>query len=547
MQGLMMHTPLTLTWILRRGLRMFPDKEVVSRFPDGVHRCTFAELYARVERLANALRALGVKPGDRVATLAWNHHRHMELYYAVPALGAVLHTLNIRLPAHQLGYIVNHAGDTLLFADADLAPLLEPLADQMPGLRGRVLMPDSLQGRPRRDGWLDYESLLAGAETRAEFPEFSETTACMLCYSSGTTGDPKGVLYSHRAQVLQCLIAGITDNFRFSERDTLLAIAPMFHVNGWGLPFQALLVGASLVFAGSRLDAASLVELINAERVTFTNGVPTIWVGVLEHLRRQGLRLESLQQVLIGGAPVPKPLIAAFVEEYGVALREAWGMTETAPPGRPNIVTSAIDALPPQERARYVGKSAKVGPCEEIQHIDEAGRVLPWDGETMGELCVRGTGIAGAYYNNPQATAAAFHDGWLRTGDIVTIDRFGNYQVMDRAKDLIKSGGEWISSVALQNAAMTCPGVAEAAAVARSDAKWGERPVLFVSPRDSAAPPATEAILGTIAERFAKWQLPDVQDIRVVPEIPKTSVGKFDKKRLRELLQAQRAPDEATS
>ncbi|HEX9844337.1 MAG TPA: AMP-binding protein, partial [bacterium] len=357
-----------------------------------------------------------------------------------------------------------------------------------------------------------------------------------------TTGDPKGVLYSHRAQVLQCLIAGITDSFRFSERDTLLAIAPMFHVNGWGLPFQSLLVGANLVFAGAKLDAESIVNLINAERVTFTNGVPTIWVGVLEHLRRRGLRLDSLQQVLIGGAPVPKPLIAAFAEEYGVKLREAWGMTETAPPGRPNIVTSAIEALPPTERARHVGKSATVGPCEEVKHVDESDRELPWDGVSMGELCVRGSGIAGAYYNNPQATAAAFKDGWLHTGDIVTIDRFGNYQIMDRAKDLIKSGGEWISSVALQNAAMTSPGVAEAAAVARPDEKWGERPVLFVSPRDPAAPLDTDAILGTIAQRFAKWQLPDLQDIRVVPEIPKTSVGKFDKKRLRELLHAGEPP-----
>ena len=366
----MMDYQLTLPTLLERARRWFPEQQIVSNLPEGIHRYTFRDFYGRVCRLMNVLRGLGVRPGDRVATFAWNHFRHMELYYAVPALGAVLHTLNIRLAPQQLEYIVNNAEDTTIFADADLAPQLVPLLGRIPSVQSFVIMGAADPAATGLAPVLDYETLMADAAEDAEFPEIGEREACMLCYTSGTTGNPKGVLYSHRSQVLQCLIGGMTDNFQFTEGDVMLAIAPMFHVNGWGIPFLCAMLGARPVLPGATLDSATLVRLIREEGVTFTNGVPTIWTGVLDYLREHGGDLGRLERVLIGGAPVPLELIDAYRRDYGVALRQAWGMTETAPPGRPLVYTRSMQALPEAEKLAFLRKSATVGPCEEIKVVD---------------------------------------------------------------------------------------------------------------------------------------------------------------------------------
>ncbi|MBI4081844.1 MAG: long-chain fatty acid--CoA ligase [Candidatus Lambdaproteobacteria bacterium] len=537
MDGLMMEYPLTLPRILERASRVFARKEVISLVGDTTHRYTYGNLYGRVLRLMDVLRDLGVGKGDRVATFAWNHFRHLELYHAVPALGAVLHTLNIRLPPEQLAYIVNHAEDSLLFVDESLAKPLAAVAGQFRTVRNYIVMsdqPGATTGLPQP---LDYEALMAGAQEKERFPDLKETDACGLCYTSGTTGNPKGVLYSHRSMYLHSLMCALTDTMGLSERDVVLPIVPMFHVNAWGQAYAVPLVGASLVFNGPFLQPQHIVRMIAQERVTLALGVPTIWNGLLQYLRQAGGDISSLRRMVVGGSSVPRAMIVAFQKEFGVPIIQGWGMTEMSPVGSTMHLTRRMEDWPEAKQFDALAKAGIMLPGVEMKLASENDDALPWDGETKGELLVRGAAIASSYFRNEQAREAFTADGWFRTGDLASIDADSVLTIHDRTKDLIKSGGEWISSVDMENTIMACPGVLEAAVVARPDVKWDERPVAFVVRKEGAALSA-QAILEAISAKFIAWQLPSLEDIQFVEQIPKTSVGKFDKKALRARLVA---------
>jgi fatty-acyl-CoA synthase len=530
----MMDYQLTLPRILQRARKVFPHKEIVSALDGRVHRCTYGELYQRVVRAMNMLRDLGVKRGDRVATFAWNHYRHMEIYYAVPALGAVLHTLNLRLSADQLKYIVNHAEDSLLFVDESLVKPVAALAPHFPTVRQYVVMSDSSNlPDTTLQPLADYEALMAKASTKEEFPELRENEACGLCYTSGTTGNPKGVLYSHRALYLQAMAACMTDCLGMTETDTVLPVVPMFHVNAWGTPFSCAFIGAKLVFAGANLQPDNLVNLMNGEHVTLALGVPTIWNNVLQYLRKTGGRLDSLRAMLMGGSAVPRALISAYKKELGVHVIQGWGMTEMSPLGSTVHLTGRMLDWPEEKQIDAMALAGMVAPNVEMRVLDDAGKELPWDGKSVGELLVRGPSVARGYYKSQEGQAAFTADGWFHTGDVASIDENGFVRISDRTKDLIKSGGEWISSVDMENAIMACPGVMEATVVARPDPKWDERPVAFIVRAEGQTHPAAQEVLTALAPKFADWQLPSPEDIRFVDQIPKTSVGKFDKKALR--------------
>jgi fatty-acyl-CoA synthase len=535
MEGLTQHYPLTLDKILRRANRVFPDKEVVSVLPSGKrHRYTYADLYRRTVRLMNALRKLGVKPGDRVATFLWNDHRHLELYYAIPCVGAVTHTLNIRLFADQLTYIVNHAEDTLVFVDETLLKPLEEIAPGLKTVRRYVVVSES--GRTPQTSLAplgDYETLLAEADDTEDFPELDERTACGLCYTSGTTGHPKGALYSHRGIFVHTLMAGQVDMLGLSERDTLLPVVPMFHANAWSAPFIAPMVGAKLVYAGQNVSPEALVPLIREEGVTYAMGVPTIWQAMLAYLRQHGGGLGRVKRMVVGGSSAPLAMIQAYKRELDVEIIHAWGMTEMSPLGALNRGLAKMEDWPEEKQWAALARVGRPPACVELKLLDEMGEELPWDGTSAGELLVRGAAVASAYYNNPNSADRFTADGWFRTGDVATIDENGLLQITDRTKDLIKSGGEWISSVEMENAIMACPGVAEAAVVARPDAKWDERPVAFVVRGSEGGGLGVGDILAHLAQHFAKWQLPEEADVHFIAQIPRTSVGKFDKKVLR--------------
>ncbi len=529
MQGLMMDTPLSVPLLLRRTRALFPAGEIVWRRPDrSVHRYTYRECLERSGRLVHALRRLGVRNGDRVATLAWNHARHLEAYYGVPSMGAVLHTLNLRLHPSDLAYIVNHADDAVVLVDDVLLPLWQKVAP-LTRVRHVVVMSDS---GAREPGTLDYEDLLAGEDGNAfPFDDVDERCAAVLCYTSGTTGKPKGVLYSHRALVLHTLGALLGDALPCTERDRVLPVVPMFHANAWGLPFSSALVGAGQVHPGPHLDPPSLLELLSAERVTFTAGVPTIWLGILQTLDADPGRydLSSLRTLLCGGAAVPEAMIRGFQERHGLRVVQGWGMTELAPLGSISQLPCSLDAA--DDDAKYACRARQGRPASlvEIRARGEDG-LVPWDGKAMGELEVRGPWVACAYYRPEEAITQFTDDGWFRTGDVVTIDPSGCLTIQDRAKDLIKSGGEWISSVALENELMGHPDVAEAAVIAVPHARWDERPLAVVSLKGGRSATA-EVLRSHLASKFAKWCLPD--DIVFVAAIPKTSAGKFSKSTLR--------------
>ncbi|MFQ5783218.1 MAG: long-chain-fatty-acid--CoA ligase [Alphaproteobacteria bacterium] len=533
MHGLMMDTPLMVSSIIRYAANCHGATEIVSRTVEGpIHRYTYRDCYRRVQRLANALTALGAKPDDRIATLAWNGYRHFELYYAISGVGAVCHTINPRLFAEQIVYIVNHAADRFVFVDLDLVPLVERLAGCFAGVEGFVVMTDEAH-MPETTllGALCYETLIGGQPGRFDWPEFDERQAAALCYTSGTTGEPKGVLYSHRSTVLHAF-GFLASASGFSAQDTVLPVVPMFHVNAWGAPYSAAVCGAKLVFAGTRLDGASLHELLAGERVTVSLGVPTVWLALVEYLRETGKRLDDLRMLVIGGAAPPLSLITALEEEYGVDVWHGWGMTETSPVGAVGIHRHALAGLDRDDRLRLKLKQGQRFFGVDMKIVDDAGRELPQDGVAEGELLVRGPWIAGGYYRNAAATAAAFDDdGWFRTGDVATIDPDGHVRITDRAKDLIKSGGEWISSIDLENAAMAHPDVARVAAIALPHPKWGERPLLVVVPREGAAP-TRDDIIGFLAGKVAKWWLPD--DVVFADDLPLSATGKVSKIALRE-------------
>jgi fatty-acyl-CoA synthase len=542
MEGLMMDWPLTLHHFLDRAARLFPRKEIATRTAAGMHRYTYADFHRRVHRLAHALTRLGIGRGDRVATFAWNTYRHLEIYFAAPCMGAVLHTLNIRLAPDQLIYIINHAEDRVIFVDASLVPLLERIRDQIPTVKAFVIMSDTGPVQTSLSPALDYEALLAESpEAPYPWPRLDENAAAGMCYTSGTTGNPKGVVYSHRAIFLHSMALCLADTFGICERDVLMPVVPMFHANAWGMPFAGVMVGAKLVFPGPHLQPRDIAELIQNERVTVTAGVPTIWIGLYALLERERYDLSSLRVMPVGGSAMPRALIEAFEKRFGIRIAHAWGMTEMTPLGTVANLKSYMESWPDEERFAVRAKQGMPVVGVEIRAVDEQGREVPWDGKTMGELQVRGPWVIRAYYNDPR-TAEAFQDGWFRTGDVVTIDPEGYIQIVDRTKDLIKSGGEWISSVDLENALMAHPKVLEAAVIAVPHPKWQERPLAVVVPRPEFKEDLTkEELLEFLRPRFAKWWLPD--DIVFMEAIPKTSVGKFDKKVLREQFKDYRLPE----
>ena len=533
MRSTMMDVPLTVTSIMRYGTTNFRDKEVVTNTGEGVRRQTYGELARRAARLANALRQLGIDGDQRVATFMWNNAEHLEAYLAVPSMGAVLHTLNIRLSPAQIGYIATHAEDAVVIVDASLVPLLAEVLPHATTIR-HVIVTGTPAGEPVPGAETlagpgrevhRYEELLAAGPDSFGWPELDEKSAASMCYTSGTTGNPKGVVYSHRSVYLHAMGPCLGNTFAFSERDRVLPIVPMFHVNSWGFPFSAVLCGATSIMPDRHMQPAAMVRLIEAERPTVAAGVPTIWQGVLEHVRAHGGDLSSLRVVIAGGSAVPHSLMKAY-DELGVTLVQAWGMTETSPLGsvaNPPAGVTGAEAWP------YRDSAGRLFCTVEARLTGDGGAVLPQDGETVGEIEVRGPWVTGAYYkdDDPQK----FHDGWLRTGDVGSIDEGGFIRISDRSKDVIKSGGEWISSVELENALMAHPDVLEAAVIGVPDDKWGERPFAAVVVRDGADVTA-EHLRDHLAASVPRWQLPERW--AYIDEVPKTSVGKFSKRTMRE-------------
>jgi len=533
MHGLMMDYPLTLTSILERARRVFGEREIVSRLEDGsLHRSDYAAVHARVRRLMSVLAKLGVAPTDRVGTLAWNSHRHLELYFGIPCSGAVLHTINVRLQPAQLTYIVRHAGTQVLFVDRCLVDVLKPVLGELEQVRHVVVMDDEGRGAAAGlDGALDYETLLAEASEETDFPELDERQAAGLCYTSGTTGEPKGVLYSHRSYYLHSLGSMGMDSMRVSQQDAVMPVVPMFHANAWGFPFTATFAGAKQVMPGRHLTGAALAELIETERVSLTAGVPTVWNLVLAHLRKHPRDIRSLHTMIVGGSAAPLALLRAWKEEQGVTITHAWGMTETSPVGCCSRLRTPTLAEPEDAQLLARKKQGIPVPGVEVKIEGDGGEELPADGEAVGELCVRGPWVAREYFGSDDRSAFG-DDGWFHTGDVASIDPLGYVEITDRKKDLIKSRGEWISSVDMENAAMGFAGVAEAAVTAKPDELRDEVPVLWIVPEDGATVDV-DALIAYLAETFAKWQLPRRENVLTIDAIPKTSVGKFDKKVLR--------------
>jgi fatty-acyl-CoA synthase len=522
---------LILPSILQRAQTLYGYREIVTRRPDrSFHRYTYADFVSRARKLAVALKRLGIEDGDRVGTLGWNTYQHLEAYFGVPSAGAILHTINPRLHADDLAYIADHAGDRVILVDESLIPVLESFRERTSVERFVVVS----EGGAAPEGTISYEELLAGADEKEyEYPEFDEWRAAAMCYTSGTTGRPKGSLYTHRAIVLHSMMVAMGNTFALSEHDCVLPVVPMFHVNAWGLPFASVLVGAKLMLPGANLDPASLLEDFESEEVTFTAGVPTVFLGVLQALDAEPEKydLSKLHSMVIGGAAAPKGVIQAYEERHGINVVHAWGMTEMSPVGTVANLTTEIEKLPEEEQLEYRAKQGYPVPFIEIRARGGDEEFIPWDGETMGELEVRGPWVASSYYKAPEGDDKFTEDGWFRTGDIVTIDRYGFINITDRSKDLIKSGGEWISSVELENALMAHPAVAQAAVIAMPHEKWDERPLAVVVLVEGESVTEDE-LRAHLEPDFASFWLPDAYEF--VEELPMTATGKFQKMKLRE-------------
>jgi fatty-acyl-CoA synthase len=535
-----MQQPLLIASLLRHAERHHGAQEVVSRRVEGdIHRCTYAELAARSRRLAQALAALGVGFGDRVGTIAWNGYRHLELYYAVSGSGAVLHTLNPRLHADQLVWIADHAQDQVLCFDLSFLPLVEAVAERLASVKHFVLMTDRchMPASSKIPGLLCYEDLIVSqADDAFDWPVFDEQTASSLCYTSGTTGHPKGVLYSHRSTVLHTMASALPDALNISARDVVLPVVPMFHVNAWGLPYSACLVGAKLVFPGPGLDGKSLHELFESEGVTVSAGVPTVWQGLLAHVGSNGLTFSTMRRTIIGGSACPPAMMSAFEDTYGVQVIHAWGMTELSPIGTVGILKGHQEQLPVEQRRAIQAKQGRSVFGIDMKIVGEDGQELPWDGKASGELLVRGHWVVDRYIQGDQSPLV---DGWFPTGDVATIDADGFMNITDRAKDVIKSGGEWIGSIDIENIAMAHPAVLMAACIAARHPKWDERPLLVVVKKPGATL-ARDALLGFFEGKIAKWWTPD--DVVFVDAIPLGATGKMLKHRLREQFQDHLLP-----
>jgi 3-(methylthio)propionyl---CoA ligase len=536
MFGLMQPHGLLISAILKHAARHHAAADVVSRTHDSTtHRYHWADVERRSRRLVNVLTKLGIGAGDRVGTLAWNGYRHLEVYYAAPGMGAICHTINPRLHSDDIGYIVGDAQDKVLFVDVSFVGLLEVIA---PAIREHVRdvvilcdsasMPEVTLAPGMRLHC--YDSLMDAADEDYDWPAFDEYTASALCYTSGTTGRPKGVLYSHRSTILHAYAVALPDVLDLRATSRILPVVPMFHVNAWGIPYAAALTGAGLVLPGRHLDGASLTALLNEESVTFTCGVPTVWLGLLQHLRSSGQRLETVKRIMTGGSAAPPLLIDAFRDEYGVAVEHGWGMTELSPVGTYNAPKPGQSGLTGEAATRHMLKQGRILSGIDMKIVDAEDKELPWDGKAFGDLKVRGPWVASAYYGDA-AGSALDENGWFATGDVATIDANGFMEITDRSKDVIKSGGEWISSIALENLAVSHPDVAEAAVIAARHPKWDERPLLLVVPRPGHAID-TASVLRVFEGKVAKWWLPD--EVIVVDELPHTATGKIQKLNLRE-------------
>ena len=532
MRGLMQDRPLLISSQLRYAADYHGEREIVGRMIDGsIHRTNWAEVHGRAQRLAKALTALGVEPGDRVGTIAWNNHRHLEIYFAVPGMGAVCHTINPRLFGEQIVYIANHAEDKYIFLDTTFVPLVEAIAGQLTSVKGYVIMAaESDMPETTLPNVMCYETLLAAQEPGYDWPQFDEYTASSLCYTSGTTGNPKGVLYAHRSTVLHSACVCSMDGLGVGSGETILAIVPMFHANCWGTPYAAASCGAKMVFPGPHMDGASVHELIEREQVTLTLGVPTVWLGLIGYLRETGKRLDTVKRAVIGGTAVPRSMMEILQEEYGVQVVHAWGMTETSPLGTTGLLKANAAGLDKEARYRLQLKQGRAIFGVDLKIVDDEGNELPRDGVAFGNLMVRGPWIASGYFKG-EGGDMMDGDGFFPTGDVSTLDPEGYMEITDRAKDVIKSGGEWISSIDLENTAMGHPGVAEAAVIGVHHPKWDERPLLIVV-REKGSEASGAEILDYLTGKIAKWWMPD--DVIFTEELPHTATGKVLKTKLRQ-------------
>ncbi|MDQ3260233.1 MAG: 3-(methylthio)propionyl-CoA ligase [Pseudomonadota bacterium] len=540
MHGLMMNMPLLISSLIRHASDHHGDAEIVSRLTEGgIHRYTYSDAHKRARQLANALIALGNKPGDRVGTLAWNGFRHFEAYFAVSGMGAVLHTINPRLFLEQISYIVNHADDQYVFFDITFAPLVDGIAPDCKNVKGWVAMTDRAHmPAMKTTGVLCYEELVAAASDRYEWPTFDENTASSLCYTSGTTGNPKGVLYSHRTTILHTYAIALPDVMNISARDVILPVVPMFHVNAWGTPYACAMVGAKLVFPGAGLDGASLYELFEKEGVTLSAGVPTVWLGLLNYVKQNHLKFSTMNRTVIGGSACPPAMIKTFQDDYGVRVLHAWGMTELSPLGTLNSFKERHFKLSEAERFAIQQKQGRAIFGVEMRIVDADGKDLPQDGKAFGDLLVRGPWIVREYFKGEGGNPLTA-DGWFPTGDVATIDTDGFLQITDRSKDVIKSGGEWISSIDLENLAIAHPAVAEAAVIGVAHPKWDERPLLIVV-KKPGADVTPDDLLKFFEGKIAKWWMPD--DVVFVDQLPHTATGKLLKTKLREDFKSYRFP-----